>query len=136
MIGQAPIDYVVEKYCEYHRMPGVFAGLNSDRFDRLAVRLSARAPLLARLADTYASRFYKRSAVRKKLVLLLALLECSPPAFHVLDIPDACSRPGMYVRLGFRACLYGVMLILSWILFTPLRLFLSVPRDAPGRGDQ
>lgn len=136
LIGQAPSDYVVDKYCQCHRTSGAFAGLDVDRFDKLAVRISARTPLLARLADAYASRFCKSSAVRKKLILLLALLECSPPSFHFLDSPDGCSRSEMYVRLGFGACLYGFMLFFSWILFSPLRLFLSVPWGAAGRGEQ
>ena len=85
LIGQTPSEYVVEKYMDFHRKWDALAALKSDRFDQFLVGLSARRPFWARLADSYASRFRKDSAVRKKLVLTLALLECAPPSFEKLD---------------------------------------------------
>src|SRR5215470_5093369 len=71
LIGQNPQPYVVRKYIEYHAQYGAKVA-PADPFDRFLTEISARDSFWARLADTYAGRFHKRAAVRKKLVLMLA----------------------------------------------------------------
>lgn len=115
LIRQDPSPYVVAKYTDYHQR---FPGFESGGFDRFLVRWSARGPFLARLADSYASRFRKGAAVRKKLVLTLALLESSSPAFEQLDRPG---RGGL-VALAYHAAVYAITLLLSTLLLLPIDL--------------
>jgi hypothetical protein len=74
------------------------------------------------LADSYASVFRKNSTVRKKLVLTLALLECAPPSFETLDRVDGGGPLGAVIRLGWGAAQYALTLIVSFVIFTPVRL--------------
>ncbi len=83
LTGQNPTSYIREKYHEYHQMSGAFSSL--ARFDRFLLSFSRRGTWMARIADGYSVRFLKQSAVRKKLVLMLALLECAPPSSSYLD---------------------------------------------------
>ena len=88
------------------------------------MKLSARSPLLVRLADAYASLFLKHSLLRKKLILLLAILENAPPAQAKFDHPDSAKLLGLLATLGWHGVVYAATLILSVILFGPLHLIL------------
>jgi len=124
LIGKAATPYVVEHYLDFHQKSDVTEALKFDRFDRYLVRVSAWRPFWARLADTYASVFDRNSAVRKKLVVTLALLECTPPSFEMLDRIDRGGPLGAAVRLGLGAARYALVLIVSFAIFTPVRLCL------------
>src|SRR3954453_7036423 len=81
--GSAPPRYVIEKYLDFHQKFGAHADIRSLHCFLLSV--SARGPFWTRVADSYASVWRKHSILRQKLVLTLALLECSPPVFETLD---------------------------------------------------
>jgi hypothetical protein len=130
LTGQAPIEYVVEKYKDFHRKSDALACLNTDPFDRFLVEVSARGPHWACLVDSYASRFLKESVVRKKLVLTLALLECTPPTFEKLDATNRGGVAGAILRLGFGAICYAGQVLLAVVLFVPLRAGFSLRRKA------
>jgi hypothetical protein len=123
LIGQAPSAYVVGKYRDFHVETGVAA---LDGFDRFLVRVSARGPFWARMADTYATRFRKNSAVHKKLVLMLALLECSPSSFEIVEQVQANGFVGAVLLLGREVVRYMLVLIISIVVFTPVRLALAL----------
>ena len=126
LIGQMPSEYVVAKYLDFHRKSDTLGALKFDRFDRFLVRVSARGPFWARLADSYASLFRKNSALRKKLVLTLALLECAPPSFEKLDKTPGGGMLGVVVRLGFGAMQYALSLVTSFAIFTPVHLGMAL----------
>ena len=106
LAGHAPGEYLISKYREFHERAAAAAGLESDPFDRYLVEFSARGPFRARLADAYASRFRAQSALRKKLVLMLALLECSRDSFAALDRPDPGGTAAAFLRLAWYAAGY------------------------------
>jgi len=130
LIGQTPSEYVVGKYVDFHGQSKAAAGLAGpaglDRFDQFLVGVSARGPLWAQLADAYASQLRKDSAVRKKLIVTLALLECTPPSSEVLDRVDAGGPLGAVVRLALGGMLYALTLVVSVAIFTPVRLAMAV----------
>jgi hypothetical protein len=123
LAGQHPSRYLIEKYQDFHQKIG-FAGEN-DRFDDFLISVSAQGPIRARLADTYASFWRKNSALRKKIVLTLALLECAPPTFEALDRVPAGGCTGAVLRLGLGAAGYGFTLLIATVLFTPVRLWMG-----------
>ena len=138
LVRQEPNDYVQEKYVAYHSRPDAEAARPADRFDRLLLRVSRRSRVTACVADSYASRFHRRSAVRKKLVLLLAILECCPPSFQYIDSPDRGGRAWIFATLFGRGVLFGVTLLVATIAFGPLHLISKLvafrtPARRPGR---
>jgi hypothetical protein len=126
LIGRMPTEYIVEKYLDCHQKLDTMAAAKPDRFDQFLVGVSARGPFWARLADSYVSLFSKDSAVRKKLVLTLALLECAPPSFEKLDQPQSRGMAGAIVRLSLGAMRYALTLVSSVVIFTPIRLGMAV----------
>ncbi len=122
LIGQLPTRYVIAQYVAFHRATGALTDAKFDSFDRFLVKVSAGGPLWARLTDSYASVFRKDSVLRKKLVLMLAILECAPPSFEALDRVDGGGWLLTASRLGFWASRYALALFVSTLIFTPVRL--------------
>src|SRR4051812_24101719 len=126
LAGVVPGHYLQSRYRDFHERAQTAAGWDFDAFDRFLVEFSARSPFLARLADTYASRFRKHSVLRKKLVLVLALLECSRESFARLDCPDPGGMPAAMLKLASCAALYAGVLALSLLLLLPVQGALAL----------
>jgi hypothetical protein len=124
LIGRPPSDYLLGKYIEAHQQGRI--PQPDGAFDSFLVRVAARGPWLARLADSYASRLFRYGSLRKKLVLVLGLLECSPGSFELLDRVESGGFAGTIARLAWRTAAYAAMLALSLVLFVPARLWMSV----------
>lgn len=124
LIGQPASPYVIEKYKRFHRERDIAAGLAG--FDGVLLSVSARGPLWARLADSYASRWRKNSIVRRKLVLALALLEVANPSFEKLDECPGGGPPGAMIQLGLAALGYACSVLAAVALFSPIRLWMAV----------
>jgi hypothetical protein len=125
LTGLMPSAYVTGKYKEFHRKSDALAGLKSDPFDQFLVETAARGPGWTRLADSYASRFRKGSALRKKLVVTLAILECAPPSFEVLDAVKGGGAAAAILRMGCGAAVYGACVLASLAIFLPARVWLA-----------
>jgi hypothetical protein len=125
LTGFSPSPYMVGKYRGWHEKPGAAAALKSDSFDQYLVEAASRGPGWARLADSYASRFRKCSALRKKLVLVLAILECVPPACEALDAVDRGGAAGAILRMSWAGTVYAGCVLASLAVFTPARMRLA-----------
>ena len=126
LIGQAPTEYVIERYLRFHKELPAKDSLKAEPFDDFVVRVSARSPLWVRLADCYASLFRKNSVVRKKIVLTLALLECTTPSFEILDQTRGGTPLGAMIGLGCGAAQYVLAVVGSAVIFTPVRMGLAL----------
>ena len=122
------IKYAIAKYRDFHRRSDALADLKCEPFDRFLVETSARGPFWARLASSYAGRFRKSTAVRKKLIVALAILECTPPVCDRLDAVDPGGPAGAIARMGIGAVRYAACLLVSMLLFTPVRLGMAFGR--------
>ena len=123
--GHPPTPYVIRRYAEAH---GVLAGMEPlDGHGRWLLRVARSSPGSCRVADAWARLAAPRSALRMKLVVLLAILEVSPPFAAELDQPR-----GGRVRQWARITASGVTslfgLLIGLLLFLPVRL-LSSGRD-------
>lgn len=115
--GKKAPDYVLDKYVAFHdAYPD-----RLDGFDRRLLRLAQMLPLVLRLGDAYTAQFARGSALRRKLVLMLALLEVTPPACEEFEGPSG-SPLGTWFGLGMRAAAEAVCLVLGTLLLGPLHL--------------
>jgi hypothetical protein len=128
LIGQWPDSYTVEKYRDFHARPDVPG--ESDPFDRFLVEFSSRGPSCARLADCYACRFRKASVLRKKLVLMLAILECSPKTYEILDRVHPGGPVGAVMRLGWDVVVSMLYTVVAIPIFTAVRFGLLFARKS------
>lgn len=83
LTGRNPNAYVLAKYRSAHAMTDV--GTAHDLFDTWSVSSARRSVAMARLADGYCRLRRPDGTLRRKLVLMLAILETAPPYFAALD---------------------------------------------------
>lgn len=123
LVRVPPDAYIQKKYAQAHSVSPDYAAAGA--FDRLLLALASSAPLVTSLADSYVSFFARSSALRKKLILLLAILESCAPARGFLDVPDRASLPGLYLRGACRGAFFALRCLGSAIVLLPLQLFLN-----------
>jgi hypothetical protein len=121
LTGREPREYVLASYRAAHER-GELARLPApDGFERALVRLATFRPT-TRIVDVYTALFMKRAVVRKKLVLVLAILESSAPAFEYFEGPDHPGVPRAVVRLTARGLASAVALLAALIFLGPPHL--------------
>ena len=123
LIGQAPSDYVKQKYRMAHRSLAMHLS-SPHAAEYLLVRVATAGPWGARIVDGYVSVFRKYSVVRKKFVLLLAILESCAPAHQYLDRPDSVAAPILALRLIGRCLAFLVAFAFGIFLLCPVDLML------------
>jgi len=125
--GVDPGAYVLSKYADFHaRRPALAAGL----LDRTLLWSALRVPLGVRLADVYSARLHKNSVLRRKLVLMLALLECTPPSSRVFDRPVHSGRVVAAADLVLRAAVEAIVLVTAMVVFGPVHALSWLRRRA------
>jgi hypothetical protein len=135
LVGEEPNDYVKRKYREAHEQRSLARGGHPS--DSLLVPLARISPWNTKAIDTYARVFRRSSLVRKKLVLLLAILETCAPTYAYLDSPDPTSRAVFFLRSLQRGLMFSLICLIAAVVLFPLELMvrasaklfvLSVPR--------
>ncbi|HEX6309661.1 MAG TPA: hypothetical protein VFZ69_15910 [Longimicrobiales bacterium] len=129
LVGCPPTPYVIAKYADAHQVGTAYR--NGSRFDRLLVRAAGTNRLATKLADSYASVLAPTSLLRRKLILLLAVLETSAPSCDLLDAVQA-SRARLIGRLSIRVIGSALSLLIAALVLLPAHLALSAA-DRSGR---
>lgn len=122
--------YQIEKYLDFHRRRSL---VPRNEMDRLLLRLSHAGKLGLILADAYSGTIYRVCVVRMKMMLTLAILECSPPSFHVVDAPDAGGRL-VYLRMLGRVIAAFVALLAACVLLMPFQCWFALTKRDKPRG--
>lgn len=120
LVGKKPNQYIIEKYKKAHE------GLNllpENRFDKVLIGLANRNSFLTRLSDTYCQIFFKKSLLRKKLTLLLGILESSASTYQNFEKANGSALPILFIRLFWILFLFILTAIVSILLLLPLQLF-------------
>ncbi len=124
LLGRDPDEYVTATYrAALAGMPVLSA---RGRFDEALLSFARIHPLCTKIADAYASLFLRAGALRKRLVLLLAILETRPPFSQAIDQAVGGSLPMLFIRLGVRTAAALVSLLVGTLIFTPTRIVLAL----------
>ncbi len=122
LVDRMPSSAVLARYQDAHAQ-GIVEGPEScSTFDRVLVRVARIAPSLARLCDVHARIFRPAGLLRRKLVLMFALLEADRQSHARVDEASAGSRLGLNLSLGAWLVRFALLLGLGLCLFLPLRL--------------
>lgn len=124
LLGRMPSDYVTGKYAAAHgALPSLSEG---TPFDRFLVNFARWHWLTARVADAHASVFAPASLLRRKLVLLLAVLETCPPSYQDVDAAVGGKGPLVALRLAVKGAAGVVSLTAGTLFLAPTRLVLAI----------
>ncbi len=106
-------------------------GLADDRvIERALLAMARRGVIATRVADGYARFFLPRSALRCRLVLMLAILENSPGSERVLNSGDEGSLFGVGARLVLTGAASVLCILVGVVLLGPVHLASGEARDA------
>jgi hypothetical protein len=126
LTGAEPGDYVISRYLDAHRVRRGFAP--ASRLDRFLCAFARVSPLAARLADSWAAIIAPTSTLRRKLILLLAMLEsCAPHYRRLEDVRGG--QAAAFAGLLFRGVLAVLVLLVSLLIFVPARILLGPAGD-------
>jgi hypothetical protein len=131
LVGQAPNGYVKQKYRAAHQIGALRSGPEQVP-DGFLVKAASIAPWSAKIIDTYTRFFRPSSTVRKKLIVLLAILETCAPAHVYLDCVDSPSIPLLFLRLVQRCITFALVVLIGMFVIFPVELTLrgNVKRTA------
>jgi hypothetical protein len=124
LVGVEPTPYQTAKYVDFHRVNPLGP---RGRFDALLLGLSGWGGAGLTLADAYSGTLFRDSLVRSKLTLCLAILECSPPSFVLVDRPGRGGRL-VYLTMTARVLVAALALTAAALLLAPLHAFYAVTR--------
>lgn len=123
LIGQEPNEYVKEKYRAAHE-GGSLRHTGECRADAFLVKVAGIGPWSTKIIDAYTRVFRPLSTVRKKLVLLLAILESCVPTHAYLDDVDAGSVPLLFLRFVNRCVIFALAVTVGVLIILPAELML------------
>jgi NADH dehydrogenase len=117
LLGSRPNAYTLAKYVGGHAsIPFALAGGLSCEDERV-LAFACRNPLCARIADAWSRVASPHSALRQKLVLLVAILEYSDT-----DVDLTGATPTGILGAGVSVAGFALALAAGLILFTPRRV--------------
>jgi hypothetical protein len=122
LLGCDATSYVIRKYSDAHEVSQVFA--TGTRFDFLLLRAARSSWRMAKVADSYARVFAPQALLRKKLVLLLAILETSSPSYRLIDAVDDCGTSLLWIRLAGKGLVSALSLAAGIAVFLPMQLLM------------
>jgi hypothetical protein len=122
LIGDAPLPYVIEKYVSAHdKRPAL---VPAHAFDRFLVGFAAAGPFFTKIADSYARLVAPASPLRKKLILLLAILESSSPAYRSFERVDAGAAPLLILKILLAQSGFALSFALGALVLFPAQAAL------------
>lgn len=125
LVGCAPREYVIERYIRGHAArPDWFTPCSA--LDRTLSSAASVLPL--RVVDATSRFALPGSIVRRKLVLLVAILENTPPTCELFETPDVSGRIGFYLRMIPKGIGLLGALLLGTVLITPLHIIRIIRR--------
>jgi len=124
LLGCDPDEYVVGQYRNAHAVVPALAALG--RFDSTLIAFARFSPLCAHIADSYAGLFQREATLRKKLVMLLAILETRPPFHQAIDAAVGGSLAWVLIRLSFTTGGALLGLLAGTLIFVPARVVLAL----------
>ncbi len=127
LIGEPPSAYAVAQYVRAHAHLPLRP---SGAFERRLVAFAASGPWAARSADAGARVFAKGGMLRRKLVVLAAILECSPPHDAAFE-PVTGSAFGILARLAVAGVGFGLALLAGALVLAPIRIASAFARERP-----
>jgi nucleoside-diphosphate-sugar epimerase len=122
LVGAAPISYIEEQYTKAAHAHGLGFDEEFPGFDRVTLALARRGRMLARWADAYCSIFHRGGPLRRKLIVLAAILEHVAPTNEVFDRVQSRHVALTVLSLAAYGWTSAVSLLLGAVILLPVRL--------------
>jgi hypothetical protein len=115
-------DYLASKYADAHAIRRIAP---RTPFDAFILSVARTGSFGLWLADGFTGFFARKSIVRVKLVLTLALLESAAPSFERLDTPQGKGL-GAWGMMFVQSWVFAFGLMLGALVFFPAKLWFAL----------
>jgi hypothetical protein len=122
LVQREPSEYVIQKYIEAHETSNLFKESTTSSFDKILLNLTTRYPKAVKFVDSYSAFYLKGSLFRKKIILLMAILENCSPAYSDFEMPDYDNNIVLMLKLLFQGMSFALSLSVSSIFLLPLQI--------------
>jgi hypothetical protein len=122
LCGANPTEYVASAYSRLLPSAAVSAETAGLLIERSLLAFARLGSPAIRIADGYAGVFRPRSALRRRLVLLLAILENSPPTARTLNTGDEGTAVAVVARLAATLVVSGVCALIGVLVLGPVHV--------------
>ena len=122
LVKQEPDDYIRKKYQKAHQVEGSTLKAFDDAFDTKLLKIATVHHFATRVVDAYTAIFFKHSIVRKKLILLLAILESCASTCRYLDSFDQLPKSALFLRIVNYVAAFSVVILIGMIILFPIRI--------------
>lgn len=104
------------------------AGLDREgsRFDQLTLKLLRLGGIFPSLLDVYCGLLRRRGVLRRRQVLLTAILENAAATHGAYDKPHAKGALGTFAYLAGTGMASGIWFVLSLLVFLPVQIALAL----------
>lgn len=126
LMGKAPNDYITDKYVYAHEIDAIPSRNCDNLMDGLLLKIARLCPFGTKLVDAYAVVLLKNSLVRKKLVLLLAILESYALSDHYLRNMRVNRKGILFFELLSHILSFALTLGLAVVLLAPIHIILTM----------
>lgn len=133
LIGERPDPYIVDKYHQAHHIDPRLQNMSIPAFDRFLLSIGGAHPWLTAIVDAHTSFFRQGAVIRKKLILLMALLESHGSSHRQFEISDSSSRIVLFTMLAWKGIMFGLRLGLAITLLLPLQMITAALSRAARR---
>jgi hypothetical protein len=123
LIGQEPSEYVKQKYRAAHQIGSLRRDFE-DAAEAFLVRIAGIGSWSTKIIDAYTRVFRPFSTVRRKLILLLAILESCAPTHVYLDSVDSDSSVWLLVQVIQRCITFALILSVGMLIILPAEIML------------
>jgi hypothetical protein len=129
LTGRAAPAPVVRAYQRAHALCDLDTSTGS--LDAALVRLARAGPVYARGADALASVCFRGGALRRKIVLLVAILESFRDTADLIDTADGRSAASFIGRTVWAGAISVVAAVAAGLMIGPLAAWLAIGGGAP-----
>ena len=125
--GVSPDNYILKKYHDANKINGEdISVIRKHILKSILITLARIHPLFTQIVDTYAVFLFKNAIIRKKLVLLLAILESCPPKKYKFDSIDQHSRFVLSLIILRKLLTFTLVLCFAIVILLPLHIITDM----------
>ena len=136
LVSQPPTDYIRKQFEMGLRARNLANDAEFAAFDRKTLQFARRNVYFSRVADSYCAIFHRHGALRRKLILLLAILEHAAPTAARFDQPRNCGSIAIVTNLLLVGMCFVLSLLVGILLLLPFHLFLRNQTDRTLQGTE
>ncbi len=126
LTGHSASKFTQEKFSEAHQRDSRYHEESS--FDHILLSVARLGTLAAQCMDSYACIAARSSLLRKKLVLLMAILESSDPKHGFDDQISDTPTASIILKMAGRGILFGLRLVPTALILIPIQFVMSISK--------